>query len=126
MKKKDLLLIAGVLALALAAAGISALLGPKAKNLGAGNWVVVSVDGGEYARVSLNEPTRLPIVQEDGSENVLVVTQEGAYMESANCRDQICVQQGPVTVRNYESRVNGPWIICLPHKLSVELIVGDD
>lgn len=126
MKKKDVLLIAAVLVLALIVAMISKGLGPKAKDLPPGDWVVVTVDGGEYARVQPGDQQTIPIVLADGSVNVLVVTENGAYMESANCRDQICVQQGALTVDNYETRVNGSWIICLPHKVSVELVVGDD
>ena len=42
-------------------------------------------------------------------------------MESANCEGQDCVHMEPVTRDNLETRVMSGMIICLPHRLSVEV-----
>lgn len=49
--------------------------------------------------------------------NLLCITAGSVRMESADCRDQICVHHKPIS----GSRES---IICLPHKLVVE-IIGD-
>ena len=45
-------------------------------------------------------------------------------MEHADCDNQDCVQMGAVTRDNLELRVMGGFIICLPHKISVEVREG--
>ena len=50
--------------------------------------------------------------------NLISVTGGMVVMESADCRDQICVRHKPVSSK-------GESIICLPHKLVVE-IDGDE
>ncbi len=46
--------------------------------------------------------------------NLLCVSGEGVWMEAADCRDQICVHHRPILG-------GGESIICLPHKLAVEI-----
>lgn len=53
----------------------------------------------------------------DVSYNLLAVSGSGVSMEAADCRDQICVRHIPVTD-------SGESIICLPHKLVVEILGG--
>ena len=63
----------------------------------------------------------------DGSEmtNVLHLTKNGFWMESANCEGQDCVNMGEVTLENREERVLWNMVICLPHQLSLELITRE-
>ena len=42
-------------------------------------------------------------------------------MEEADCHGQDCVKMEPVTRDNLEMRVMGGFIICLPHRVSVEV-----
>ena len=77
------------------------------------------------ARVPLSEPQTLTIRQPTGEENVVEITSRGAVMRSANCHNQDCVHMGEVTVDNWETRVNGAFIICLPHQVTVELVVRE-
>ena len=42
-------------------------------------------------------------------------------MDHANCENQDCVNMGQVTLDNLELRVMGGFVICLPHKVSVEV-----
>lgn len=87
------------------------------------NMVVITVDGKEWARVPLSQPQTVTVQQEDGSVNVIEVSDHGAVMASSSCHNQLCVQMGEVTVDNWEYRPNQQFIICLPNRVSVELMV---
>ena len=54
-------------------------------------------------------------VPEGSSYNLLAVAASGISMEAADCPDQICVHHIPI-------RGGGESIICLPHKLVVEIL----
>ena len=58
-----------------------------------------------------------PSVPEGVSYNLLAVSAESVSMDAADCRDQICVHHIPITG-------SGESIICLPHKLAVEIVGG--
>ena len=60
----------------------------------------------------------------DGSEyvNVLHVTPEGFWMEESNCEGHDCINEGEVTLSNREERPLWNMVICLPHRLSAELV----
>ena len=58
--------------------------------------------------------------------NVVRVTPEGVFVESANCDNQDCVEQGMVTLENRETRALANMIICLPHEMSVELYSAEE
>lgn len=60
-----------------------------------------------------------PAVPEGNSYNLLAVSGAHVWMEAANCRDQICVHHIPIAG-------GGESIICLPHKLAVEIVGGAD
>ena len=84
--------------------------------------VIITVDGKECARVPLSQPQTLRVYQDNGSENIITISEDGAVMASANCENQLCVHMGKVTLDNWEFRPNGAFIICLPNRVSVELI----
>ena len=83
--------------------------------------VILTLDGKEIASLPFGEAHTVRILQDGGDENLLVLTGESVYMESANCQGQDCVHMEPVTRENLETRVMGGMIICLPHRLSVEV-----
>ena len=60
----------------------------------------------------------------DGSEyvNVLHVTPDGFWMEESNCEGHDCIGEGEVTLSNREERALWNMVICLPHRLSAELV----
>ena len=60
----------------------------------------------------------------DGTEyvNVLHVTPEGFWMEESNCEGHDCIGEGEVTLSNREERALWNMVICLPHRLSAELV----
>ena len=56
-----------------------------------------------------------PIFAEGTSYNLISVTDGKVVVEAADCKDQICVRHKPVSSK-------GESIICLPHRLVVEIV----
>ncbi len=77
-----------------------------------GDTVVVTVDGEEYARLSLEEDTELEIVTPHGK-NILTVKDGNAYMSFADCPDKVCVSTGKATPLRS--------VVCLPHRVTVSV-----
>lgn len=123
MDKKNWLVIAAVLALALLLLTVTRLR-PQG-NAAAENQVVITVDGKEYARIPLSRPQTVTVTQDNGCVNVVEVTQQGAVMQSSTCGNQLCVKMGEVTVDNWQFRPNQQFIICLPNRVSIELAVTE-
>lgn len=63
-------------------------------------------------------PDPLAAVMEGSSYNLLAVDGERVWMQAADCPDQICVHHIPI-------KGGGESIICLPHKLVVEIRGGE-
>lgn len=105
----DLLLILGLL---LAAAVMYLALRPG----GQGAWAVVTVDGREVDRYPLSEDVTVTIGEADY--NVLQIADGQAAVTEANCGDHTCVRTGAVSRE-------GETIVCLPHRLIVEIRGGD-
>ncbi len=114
-KKKRNDIILAVVVLCLAAAGLM-LMNVLKKN---GEYAVIKVDGVETERYSISENTEVVIKtgENDEYENVLVIENGKAFMKSANCPDKICVEHNEISF-------TGETIVCLPHKIVVE-ITGD-
>lgn len=110
MKKRDIILIASILAVAIA----FFLIVELTKEEGAG--VVVKVDGQEVAEYSLSKNGTYPL---NGGTNILVIENGKAYLTDANCPDKLCVHQGKI------SRT-GEVITCLPNKLTVTVFGAED
>ena len=83
--------------------------------------VILTLDGVEIANLPFGEAHTVRVLQENGDENTLLLTGESVRMESANCQGQDCVHMEEITRDNLETRVMFGMIICLPHKLSVEV-----
>lgn len=60
-----------------------------------------------------------PEIPDGVNYNLLSVSGSEVSMEAADCRDQICVHHRPVSA-------GGESIICLPHRLVVEMAGGTD
>ena len=112
MKKNDVILISVIAFLALALFVFLKLTGHF------GAYAVVSVDGKEIAGLPLSEDTVYRIEGVDGY-NELVIEDGRAYLSDADCPDRVCVNQGWLT----GGRVP---IVCLPHRLVIELAEGGD
>lgn len=81
-----------------------------------GDQVVVEENGVRIETFSLSEDRTFRIETEAG-ENLLVIRDHEAWIESADCRDKVCVRHGKI-------RNAGETIICLPHKLVVTVVGG--
>lgn len=81
-----------------------------------GAKVRVLVDGEVTDFYSLKADGEYPIITgENGeNENILVIKDGEAFIKSANCPDKICVKHSAVSK-------DGQSIICLPHKVVVEV-----
>ncbi len=96
-------------------------LGDSPAAEGAGVRVYITVDGAPVATLPFGEAHVVTIRLPDGGENVVRLTGESVYMERADCENQDCVHMGEVTLDNLELRVMGGFIVCLPHRVSVEV-----
>ena len=85
-----------------------------------GDTVTVSVDGKHYGTYPLNTDLTLSIrTGEDGEEENLLVIRDGtARVESATCPDGICAAHKPIS-REGES------IVCLPHRVVITVHTSD-
>lgn len=112
MKKRDWYLIAGLLLIA----GFMALV-IQFKGQREGNEILITVDGERYGTYSLVKDQEILITGKAGS-NLVHIKNGEAWMEEADCPDGYCMRQGKI------SRANET-IVCLPHKLVVEVIAGE-
>jgi hypothetical protein len=110
MKKRDIILIASILIVAIALFLIVELT----KEEGAG--VTVKVDGIEVAEYSLSKNGTYPL---NGGPNILVIENGKAYLTDANCPDKLCVHQGKISM-------TGETITCLPNKLTVTVFGAEE
>lgn len=94
---------------------------PDGREKTAGLWVTVSVDGAVVAELPFGEKHTVQIEQDGTGENILALTGEAVFMQDADCPGKDCVLMGEVTRENLETRVLGGFIICLPHRLAVEV-----
>ena len=112
---KNDIILAAVLAAAAVALAVIFFLIPEEKQ---GNIAVVTIEGMEYGRYSLSKDQTVEISNEKGH-NTLIIKDSKAYMEEADCPDGYCIYRGNISTV-------GETIVCLPHRLVVEIISGDD
>lgn len=110
-RRRDLLLLLGLLAAGLVLAAV--VLGGRR----AGSRAVVLVDNAEQAAFPLEEDTTYEILTPWGR-NLLEIHDGAARLTEADCPDLLCVKQGAV-------RYAGDSIICLPHRVVVEIRGAD-
>ena len=80
--------------------------------------ISVRVDGVCVKTYSLEDTVTYTIVGKGGN-NVLHIDNEAAWLSEADCPDQICVNTGKI-------KYAGQSIICLPHKVVVEIKEAED
>lgn len=113
MKKKDIILGIGIIAVALLM-----LLVLQINRGEEGNRIQVILDGKIYGTYSL-EKDQVIEIEEGSFYNQIRVEDGKAYMEEANCPDGYCEEQGKIS-RHTQT------IVCLPHKLVVEVLEADN
>ena len=103
MKKKDLILGAGIIVIALAMLLVMQLTRGEE-----GNQIRVTLDGKIYGTYSLSKDQTIEV--KDGDFYNRIRIEDGkAYMEEANCPDGYCEEQGKISGHTQT-------IVCLPHK----------
>ena len=110
MKKKDCIL---VLALVIVAILSYCILNIVGKDSSEADEVIVSIDGKTYGTYSLNENREI-VIDEKSGYNMINIKDGYVYMDDADCPDKYCVEQGRIC------KV-GSTIVCLPHKLTVQI-----
>ena len=83
--------------------------------------VYITLDGRPLIDLPFDRARSVTIRQPGLGENTVTFTGDAVYMSHADCENQDCVNMGAVTADNLELRVMGGFIVCLPHKLSVEV-----
>ena len=111
--KNDIIFIAAILAVVAIAAVALLLL------RGEGSTVTVEVDRQIIGTYSLASDRVVDIPTDDGEMNRLVIRDGKAFMESATCPDGVCVSHRPISRE-------GETIVCLPHKVVVTVIGGNE
>lgn len=112
MKRYDFILIGLVLVLALIWGCFQFYIWGRD-----GTSVVVSQDGQVIGEYSLAEDMELEITDDREGKNTLVIENGKANMADADCPDKLCMKQKAITK-------NGESIICLPHRLVIEIVGG--
>ena len=110
LKWGDFIIIGAVLVLAAAVAGVLAL-GASGDRLYAEVWQ----DNTLVERVELTDSTDRTI--DLGGHNVIVLSGRTAAMQSADCRDQVCVRTGTLTRA-------GQVAVCLPNRVVLRITGG--
>lgn len=79
-----------------------------------GESVRITIDGTVYGTYSLNEDREIPVERDGSVINVVRIEDGSVRMEQATCPDALCIRQGAIS-RERQT------IVCLPHKLVVEV-----
>lgn len=106
-KKADLFLIALLLLL-----GLGGWFAVGASRSG-GDMVSITVDGKLYGRYALQERREITL-EKDGGHNTVVLENSTARMKESNCAGGQCIRQGAISH-------SGESIVCLPHRIVVEI-----
>lgn len=107
--RNDILLLAGILLIAFLIGIIPRLLEGKEPAV-----VCVVQDGRVLERYALSEDRTVSISCPDEGYNLLMISNGKAVVSDANCPDKICVRHRAISL-------NGESIICLPHKLVIQI-----
>jgi len=121
MRKKDWLIIGGVLLLAALAFFVSRVVMPAPS----GATVTIYLHGEVYASVSADDYQTITIDQGDGRVNVVVIDESGVRMEHSTCKNQICVKHGTIDPYDTDGLELDNWIICMPNGVAVEVTGGE-
>lgn len=115
MKKGDIAIIVFLIMVALGGSVYLFLKG----NQGGTKYVVITHDQKVVQRIKITDDYSSSYTFKEGDDYNIVKIEKGkVWIEEANCNNQVCVFENPI------DKV-GQAIVCLPHKLIVE-IQGDE
>lgn len=108
MKKREYIIIAALLAVAIVAAVFLKNYKTSGKN------VVITVNDSHFGTFSLYEDRTVEIVSYEGT-NVVCIQNGKVYMESADCPNQLCVNMLPLVEGDTDL------IVCMPHGVIIKI-----
>ena len=111
IKKRDIVLILALLA------AVFFLFAVQADPDSADGMRVRIVQNGKVIGEYPLTKERSVSVSGDSGTNLIVIDVGSVHMEEADCPDRYCIGQGPISRRP-------DTIVCLPHRLIVELVQG--
>ena len=89
-------------------------------------YVVINVGGRQYGDpIPMDRDKIITIRQENGEINKIRITPDSVDMEYSTCENQDCIGEGTITLDNYNDRILGTWIICLPNQVTIEMVPAD-
>lgn len=113
MKKRDIYLVLVLLIIA-----VLMFVFINMSHQTAGNRIRITIDGEVYGTYSLEDDQTIEI-KEDLGINTVQIKDGRAKMIEADCPDGYCMDQNEISRENET-------IVCLPHKLVVEVILEDE
>jgi hypothetical protein len=108
-KKMDILLIVVLLVVTIAAFLIIQFAVKKD-----GAVAIIKVDGVKQYELPLDQDTTVEVDGYQHGKNIVVIKNKGVTMTEADCPDKICVNTGTI-------HKTGETIVCLPHRVVVEI-----
>ena len=100
--------------------------GAQAFRIRFGNGETLTVDIDDDVTVVIRNGVHVDRATGEGEENVIRIAHGTAWMETATCPHQECIEQGRLDGETVKTRPLGPWIICAPHGVSIEYIGGGE
>ncbi len=97
---------------------IAVCIGVYTEGMTKGNIISITVEGREYGKYSLEKDQTIVIGEIDHT-NTIEIKDGKAYMKTASCPDQLCVNQNAIS---YDKQS----VICLPNKVVVTVISADE
>ena len=83
-----------------------------------GITAVVKVDGNIVYMLPLDKNASVIVEGYQGGSNTVVIENGTVYMKDADCPDKLCEKTGKISK-------NGETIVCLPHRVVVEIQGGE-
>lgn len=113
MKKLDYVIIITLIVVSLLSSGI--IIYSSAKNKYESQYIEISVGGNLYKKIPFNSSVEETIdVKTDLGENVIRISKGYVQILDADCPDKVCIRDGSISKP-------GQSLVCLPHKLVVEI-----
>ena len=109
-RKRDALLLIFLLA---GAAAIFIILF-AVRGCGSGRKAVIKVDGNIIRECDINRDETIEVSGYNGGHNIVVIKDGQVSVTDADCPDKVCVDTGKINAP-------GQTIVCLPHRVVVEV-----
>jgi len=110
LQKRDFILIATLLLIALASLGMIRFSRPAPAAT-----AEITVDGEVVEQLDLSKDTEVTITGSRGGFNHLIVKDGQIWCSQASCPDKVCIHQG-------RKHLSSDTIVCLPNKMIVTII----